>query len=86
MFPAVTMFTLGFKERIGVQKLEYLLLCAQESKDGRCPLWVVWGLFLVPSIHSFLTSFRLVSHVPIVCVVCGENSWVGSLVKEGDAV
>lgn len=48
MFSAVTMFKLGFKERIGEQKLENLFLCVQEAGS--------WE-FIFGSFHSFLLAF-----------------------------
>lgn len=73
LFPEVTIFELGFKERIDVQKLEYLFLCGQEEGCWRvtvsCPGFCYWFLlFIPPSIH--------VGHafqVPPVCDVCDEN-------------
>lgn len=56
MFPAVTMFTVDFKERIGVQKLEYLLLCAQESQSWEMHSVGCLG-FVFGSFHSFFLAF-----------------------------
>lgn len=48
MFPAVIVFKLSFKERLGEQKLENLFLCVQEAGS--------WE-FIFGSFHSFLLVF-----------------------------
>ena len=59
LFPEVTIFKLGFKERMVVQKLENLLLFQPGERNlGDSLGRVGGGSLLFPSILSFLPPFR----------------------------